>query len=550
MNNIQIIVGGAAGEGSKKAGLLIAKLFNAYGYKVFIHEDYQSVIKGGHNFSYISATEEEHNATREKVDVVLALNEDTIVRHIESIKEGGILIYDKDTITDEEKAKKDDITLMGVSLNEVVEKAEGIPLMKNTALVAFFAKVFGISFEKLESVLRKELKTEVDKNLKVAETAYSNNGEKLREVRQIEREPLPLLSGNEAVALGAVDAGLECYFAYPMTPSTSILGLLSVLEGVRTYQPESEIAVINAGIGSAYAGRRTMVGTSGGGFALMTEGVSLAAQSETPIVIAMSQRMGPATGVPTYQGQGDLLFVLNSGHGDMMRFVVAPGDAEEAYFWGGKALNVAWKYQLPVVVLLDKELSENRYELALDERVKKEEGFLAEDKENYMRYSGDDISPLCFPGDEGVVVKGTGYEHNKQGIATEDAKEIVAMQNKRIKKHNKLTEEVEEMGGVKCYQEGRVGIIFWGSTKGVAIEATKNLDVKLIQPIILQPFPKKSFIKELEGVEKIICVETNSTGQLSSVLREQGVVVDDVILKYDGRPFTVEELEGEIIKRL
>lgn len=546
---MQIIIGGAAGEGSKKAGLLIAKLFNAYGYKVFIHEDYQSVIKGGHNFSYISATEEEHNAIREKVDVVLALNEDTVLRHIAIIKEGGVLIYDNDVVQIE-KIEREDIEKIGVSLNDIVKKVEGIPLMKNTALVSFFASVFGIDYSALEGVLRKEIRTEVEKNIEVAGVAYQENKPQLSKVNRIEREALPLLSGNEAVALGSIDAGLECYFAYPMTPSTSILVLLADTKGIKTFQPESEIAVINAGIGSAYAGRRTMVGTSGGGFALMTEGVSLAAQSETPIVIAMSQRMGPATGVPTYQGQGDLLFTLNIGHGDMMRFVVAPGDATEAYFWSGTTLNIAWEYQLPAIILLDKELSENRYELELKEKIIKKEVILSEKKEDYMRYDGGDVSPLSYPGEERVVVKGTGYEHTAKGIATENAKEIKEMQEKRIRKHNKLRKEVEEMNGINCYKEGDVAVVFWGSTKGVALEATRDINVKLIQPIILQPFPIESFKKLIEGVKKIICVETNSTGQLASVLKGQGVTVDDVILKYDGRPFAVEELAEEIKKRL
>ncbi len=549
MNNMQIIIGGAAGEGSKKAGLLIAKLLNSYGYKVFIHEDYQSVIKGGHNFSYISATKEEHNAIREKVDVVLALNEDTISRHINSIKEMGVLIYDGDLVK-REIAEREDVQKIGAPLDAIVREAEGISLMKNTALVSFFAKTFGIEFDKLEAVLRKEIRVEEEKNIKVASVAYYNNGKEIEKIEKIEREPLPLLSGNEAVALGAIAAGLECYFAYPMTPSTSILGLLSTIDGVKTFQPESEIAVINAAVGSAYAGRRTMVGTSGGGYALMTEGISLAAQSETPVVVAMSQRMGPATGVPTYQGQGDLLFTLNSGHGDMMRFVVAPGDSEEAYFWAGKTLNIAWKYQLPAIILLDKELSENRYELEIKEKIEREEELLSEKGQEYMRYEGEDISPLSFPGKDGVVVKGTGYEHTEKGIATEEKEEIIKMQDKRIRKQNKLKKEVEEMSGVKRYKEGDVAIVFWGSTKGVAIESTRDMNVRLVQPIIIQPFPIESFKKEIEGVKKIICVETNSTGQLTSVLKGEGIIVNDVILKYDGRPFTVEELKEEIQKRL
>ncbi len=548
MDNVQIVVAGAAGEGSKKAGLLIAKLFNSYGFKVFIREDYQSVIQGGHNFSYISATQEEHNAMREGINFVLALNKEAVVKHIPKLYQGGILIYDQDATQEMDQQELEGVEVIPLSLNNIVKEAEGIPLMKNTALVASFAKIMGMSLEKLKTVLEREIKKETEKNLQVAEIAYYKADQK-KEIKEVDRLPQPLLSGNEALAVGAVEAGLECYFAYPMTPSTTILGFLSNLEGVRTFQPENEIAVINAGIGSAYAGRRTMVGTSGGGFALMTEGISLSAQAEVPIVIALSQRMGPASGVPTYQGQGDLLFALSSGHGDMVRLVVAPGDSDEAYYWGGEALNLSWEYQVPAIVMLDKELSENRYELNVVNPVTKREGVMADNKEDYLRYAGEDISPMAFPGEEGVVVKGTSYEHTPKGVATEDEEEIEKMQNKRLLKHEKLRKAVEEMTAIKTYQEGKVAVIFWGSTKGVVIEATKNLPVKLIQPLVFQPFPSEQMKKALEGVEKVITVETNATGQMGQVLKGEGVKIDEEILKYNGRPFTVEEL-SEKIKRL
>jgi 2-oxoglutarate/2-oxoacid ferredoxin oxidoreductase subunit alpha len=540
---MQIIIGGAAGEGSKKAGLLIAKLFNSYGYRVFIHEDYESVIKGGHNFSQISVSREEKNAISEKVDYLLALNADTILRHKEKLHDASVLIYDSNLIGDIEREKK-----IPVPLNDIVNEGEGIALMKNTALVSAFSKIVGMDFQKVEEVLRKELPVETEKNIKIARIAF-DRVEEVEKTEEIESSLLPLLSGNTAVALGAVAAGLENYFAYPMTPSTSILQYLCNLEGVRTFQPESEISTVNAALGSAYTGRRTMIGTSGGGFALMTEGVSMSAQSETPLVVAMSQRMGPATGVPTYEAQGDLLFVLNAGHGDMMRFVVAPGDVDEAYYLAGKAMNVSWKYQMPSIVLLDKELSENTYNFKNEYQVKKEDFVRAEDSSDYNRYDGEDISPLLFPGGEGVV-KATGYEHDKKGIATEKTEEIKEMHDKRLRKYKKLEEELENMDVVKTYKEGSVAVVFWGSTKGTVLEATKDLNVKLIQILVVQPFLEEKIKKEFEGVEKVICVELNATSQMAKVLRGHGIRVDVNINKYDGRPFTVEELKREIEKNL
>ncbi len=547
LKEAQIIVGGAAGEGSKKAGLLIGKLFNAYGFRVFIHEDYESVIKGGHNFSQISVSREKKEAIEEKIDFLLALNKGAVLKHKEKVKEGGVIIYDKD-VDCEDVNVVEGVDMVEVPLKEIVERAEGIPLMKNTALVSAFCKIMGMSFDKVGFVLGKELPVETEKNLEVARIAYEEMESK-REIKETGNEPLPLFSGNEVVGLGAIYAGLECYYAYPMTPSTGVLMFLSKIEGVKTFQPESEIGVINAALGSAYAGRRTMIGTSGGGFALMTEGISFSAQSEIPLVTVLSQRMGPATGVPTYQAQGDLLFALNSGHGDMMRFVVAPGDVSETYELSGKAMNIAWKYQLPSIILLDKELAENTYTLDRELDVLKEDCVMADDSHDYKRYAGEDISPMLFPGGE-AVVKTTGYEHNEKGVAVEDAQSIKEMHDKRMRKYEKLKKEVEEMDSVRVEGEGDVCIVFWGSTKGAAKEATKEMNVKLVQPLVFQPLPEEKLKKEILGSKKIISVETNATGQMTSVLKSAGIEVHETILKYDGRPFTVEELKREIEKRI
>ncbi len=543
MSETQIIIAGAAGEGSKKAGLLIAKLFNAYGFRVFIHEDYESVIKGGHNFSQISVSKKESDAIKEKIDFLLALNKEAISKHKEKLKKGGVLMYDSDVIKNN-FSEEEKVEIAGIPLGKIVEKAEGIPIMKNTGLVAAFSRAVGMEWKKVREVLEKELPIATEKNLKVAEIAF-RSFRRIKEIKETGEEPAPLLSGNQAAALGAINAGLENYFAYPMTPSTGILQFLSQIEGVRTFQPENEIATVNMALGSAYAGKRTMVGTSGGGFALMTEGVSFSAQSEIPLVISLSQRAGPATGVPTYQGQGDLLFALNAGHGDMTRFVVAPGDVNETYYFSGKALNMAWKYQLPAIVLLDKELSENTYSFDKSFRKEKEEAIQGEMNGGYNRYDREDISPLAFPGG-GAVVKATGYEHDKKGVATEDAEAVKKMQEKRMRKYEKLKEEVEDMESVNVQGEGPMAVVFWGSTKGVALRAVKDLDVRLVQPIILQPFPEKKMKKALSGVKKIIVAETNATGQLSRVLKEYGIKVSERILKYDGRPFSVEELRKRI----
>ena len=540
-----IIIGGAAGQGSRKAGLIIAKLFNNLGYNVFISEDYQSLIKGGHNFSVVRISESQHFSTREKADFLLALDANTIEQHEKSLEEKGCVVFNKDKIKREKG--------VGIASDTITKELGGLPIMSNTALIAGFSKAMGIEWKVLEDALRKELNKGIEKNLEIAKRAYEETKSVLT-LEKIKANPDPLLTGNEAIALGAVKAGLDIYYAYPMTPATSILHYLAEHEkdfNIITSQLENEIAVINSAIGSAFAGKRSMVGTSGGGFALMTEGISLAAMAETPVLIVNSQRSGPATGVPTYSSQADLLFTLNSGHGDFVRFIAAPGDANESCYWAGKLLNLAWKYQTPAILLVDKELSESTFEF--DEKVlkeiKKEKASLWSGKGEYMRYadSKSGISPMAFPGDK-AVIKGTSYEHDEKGLSVEDSETIILMQEKRLRKFEEMRKEVDSLEAVKVYgnKKSKKAIIAWGSTKGVALEVATNLGLKFIQPLVLQPFPKKQFEKALKGVDKLILVECSASGQMAKLLNCNGIKVDKEILKYDMRPFTVEELEKKL----
>jgi 2-oxoglutarate/2-oxoacid ferredoxin oxidoreductase subunit alpha len=323
-----ILIGGEAGQGSMMAGQIIAKLFSELGYNIFIYNDYQSLIRGGHNFSQIRASKEKILTHREKSDFILALDKNTFEKHKGNLNKGGIIIYDSGSFSLKDKKA------IGISLNKIVSGLGGIPIMNNVALVGGFAKIIGIEWGTVRKVLSRKFKKYQEINLKVAKVAY-NQTENLIKVRKLSEKSQPLLTGNEALALGTVKAGLSLYIAYPMTPSTGILHYLVNHQkdlGISVSHLENELGVINAAVGSAYTGARTMVGSSGGGFALMTEALSLAVQNETPLVIVESQRMAPGSGVPTYTAQSDLLFALSAGHGDIVKFVIAPGDAEEACF--------------------------------------------------------------------------------------------------------------------------------------------------------------------------------------------------------------------------
>jgi len=478
----------------------------------------------------------------------LALDEIAIKKHQTDLDKKGIIVYNSDqTSLDNQKA-------VGITAKKIVEGAEGLPIMENVALIAAFAKIIGIDWKTLEKLLKKEFKKLQELNLRIARKAFGDT-KNLIKIKKLDRKPLPLLTGNEALSLGAVKAGLNLYIAYPMTPATGILHYLSKHKkefNIVVAQLENEVGIVNAALGAAYTGTKTMVGTSGGGFALMTEGLSLAAQSEIPLVIVESQRMAPATGVPTYTGQGDLLFTLNAGHGDILRFVIAPGDAQEACFWAGKILNLSWKYQTPSILLIDKEISESTF--SFDEnilnKIKNEKPLFWDKKGKYLRYkkTKNGISPLTFPGTKKAIVKANSYEHDEFGITVEDEKGVEEMQNKRLRKFREMRKEVERLEAVKVYGEKKAqkAIIAWGSTKGPAKEVAEAVGIKMIQPIILEPFPEKQLKKALSGVRELISIETNALGQLGKVLKTWGIKVDNEILKYNARPFLPEEIEGKL----
>jgi 2-oxoglutarate ferredoxin oxidoreductase subunit alpha len=543
--DFSILIGGEAGQGTRLAGNLIANLFNKLGYFVYVYEDYQSLIRGGHNFSEIVISERKKESREKEIDILIAFDKKTLTFHQKRLKKGGILIFNANRV----ESKKG----VGIFGEKIIKEEGGIPQMINTVFISALTKILGIPFGILEEVLKEKIKKGIELNLKIAQRVYKETQNQIQ-IKKIKTPPNNiLLTGNEATALGLARAGLNFYFGYPMTPATSIMNFLAAQEnlGVKVIQPENEISVINMALGVAFAGKRSAVGSSGGGFALMVEALSLAAQSETPILIVESQRAGPSTGMPTYNLQGDLLFVLNAGHGDIPRFVIAPGDAQECALYSALALNLAWKYQTPAILLLDKDLSENTFSVdkKIFEKIKIENPVLWDGKKEYKRYkiTKNGISPLAFPGQKRAVVKFNSYEHDEFGITLE-SEEVKKMQEKRLRKYEAMKREVEKLPAIKIYgrENSKIALVSFGISKGAAVKAAENLKIKLVQPIIIEPFPQKQMEKALRGVRKIFTVELNSTGQLAKVLNQNGIRVDGKILKYNGRPFFAKEIEEKL----
>ncbi|HVP57167.1 MAG TPA: 2-oxoacid:acceptor oxidoreductase subunit alpha [bacterium] len=550
MAEYSVLVGGQAGDGIRQVGSLIAHLFSSLGYRIYFWDDYPSLIRGGHNFSIIRASDRKIGAYTETVDVLVALNQTVVEKHASKLKPDGLLVFDSDAV----KANG-----LGLPLASLVKQAGGKPIMRNVAALGAIARTLGLEWPTVRALVQAEVAKQTDLNLKIAEAAYNQAGAPRLRVEPLASQPLPLIGGNEAIALGAVRAGLKLYIAYPMTPSSNLLHFLAQNDqelGIVAYHPENEIAAVITAIGGAYAGTRTMVGTSGGGFALMVEGLSLAAASESPVVFVVGQRPGPSTGLPTYTCQSDLFFILNAGHGEFVRFVVAPGDPDEAFLLTGLAMNTAWKYQIPAFVISDKNLSEGSFSFeARGDEVTRQEPLAWGGKGNYRRYERtvDGVSPLAFPGRQGAIVKANSYEHDEYGITTEEAEKTVEMQDKRLGKRRYLVEEVERLKSVKVYGDATAAtaLVTWGSTKGACVEVAEDLGLRVIQPLVLDPLPSGQLGAALAGVKRLISVENNATGCLARLLACHGVVANDKILKYDGRPFAVDDLRkrlGEVLR--
>lgn len=543
MKDISILIGGRAGDGINSAGAVVAWLFSRLGYYVFVSTDYPSLIRGGHNFTMVRAADHPVGAYNDRFDYLVALNQETLDLRAPHCPD-CIIVANADQVKKPGSGQT-------VSLNEIVRAEAAPPVTGNSAMIGAFAKAAGIPWQTLEEVFTAHMPKAADENLRVARRAYGA----VKTVRPVSvpgNAPLSLVTGNEAIGLGLASGGLDSYIAYPMTPSSTLLHYLAGNAerlGISVFHPESEIAVILAGIGSAVAGKKTAVGTSGGGFCLMTEGLSFAGMAEVPLALVVSQRTGPSTGLPTYTGQADLRFVLHAGQGEFPRLVVAPADAGEAYVWSDAALRLAWKYQIQSIVLSDKSLSESTYsvrysDLALFQipELERREVSLP-----YMRYldTPSGISPPAFPGDAGTVVKTNSYAHDEEGITTEDAALVARMADKRKRKENALREELAHLPCVSTggNRDAPVALLCWGSVGNACSEVAAELGLRVIRPLVLSPFPDRQFADACTGLERMIAVEENATGQLVSLIKEHGGKVDNMILKYDGRPFTPEELK-------
>jgi 2-oxoglutarate ferredoxin oxidoreductase subunit alpha len=572
-----IKIGGEAGQGIQTIGDTLGHVFARSGHHVFTNQDYESRIRGGHNFYQIRLSDRPVIAPKEIMDIIVALDQESIRLHERELTSRGRIIYDSETL----KEKHDKPAFLDIPFVKLALEHGGDRIMANTVATGAVLGMLGMDLEILmgliADIFRKKGDTVILANKNAAMAGYDHAIKGCLTCNfsvgiDDKARALMLVGGSEAIALGAMASGVKFYAAYPMTPSTGIMNYLASKEieyGIVVEQAEDEIAAINMALGASFAGARAMTGTSGGGFALMVEGVSLAAMTETPVVIALGQRPGPATGLPTRTEQGELHMALHAGHGEFPRFIFAPGSPEQAFFLTNKAFDLAEKYQVPAFILFDTYLSDSQwsyqgFDLArlrnTDYRLRGE-AFqkLAGYKRHALTQSG--ISPLAVPGDAKHLVVTDSDEHNEDGHLIEDADTRIKMVVKRF--YKKFPQMQQEVAPPFLYGDHKPDIVItgWGSLYGLMREAVDVLStsygIAMLHFSEIYPFPETKqfdYLGLLKRAKLTICIEQNATSQFARLMRtETGHEFGALINKFDGRPFTVESLVKELqvkIKRL
>ncbi len=571
MIDFSLLVGGEAGFGIMTTGAFFSRIATRLGFHIFDYVEYPSLIRGGHNAYIVHVSEEEIRCLKSTIDFLVCLNKDTFTIHKHKLTSKSYVMYDP-----EEFAIEGDYVKIPVPFKKVLTELKGQTIMKNMIALGAILAILGTDLTTLNTLLEKQFGKKGEEvvffNQQFADKGYQHIKNQFASsivsyLPPKKSEEKLVLSGNEAFALGAVIADCRFYSAYPMTPSSSVLTSLAGWQdktGMIVRHAEDEISVINTALGASFAGVRSAVGTSGGGFALMVESISFAGVAEIPVVIFLAQRPGPATGMPTWTEQGDLLFAVHAGHGEFQKIVLSAGDVDEMMEIAVKAFDLADVYQLPVIVMSEMLLSESHTSLAKsfvenliknysvkrgktitqDERLKMKD-------EKYLRYkiTNDGISPRLIPGVKGSFYQANSYEHIEDGHTTEDAFSRIQQVDKRARKWQ--TYLTKDFQGPKVYgdiEKANTVLISWGANKGAILAAQKTLtvqskDVAYLHFTHLYPLNSEKLKQLFMNNKRYILVENNYDGQFGRLLRmETGIEIKERLLRYDGRQITPEQI--------
>ncbi len=553
-SSIVILVGGEAGQGLVTVGQLMAKALVRAGYEVCVTQDYLSRIRGGHNTFAIRVGLDAFHAPCEKVDILVALDAQTVGLHRAQLTPGAIVLADEAFDLGGADAG---LNVLRVPFRSLAAKPSLDNIVALGVLGSALCKDITLLEDQLRGMFAKKGPEVLDQNLAALRAAYDWTRAQRMDfacMPPAPENPGPrlMLTGNEAVALGALAAGCNFCSFYPMTPGSSVALTLAdkaKIAGTVVEQAEDEIAAANMAVGAVCAGARAIVPTSGGGFALMVEAVSLAGMLETPLVFLVAMRPGPATGLPTRTEQADLNLVLYAGHGEFPRAVFAPGTVEECFHLTHRAFEMAEKYQSPVFVLTDQFLADsfqNVEPFDLSELPEITGPLLEpENPKEYKRYAitEDGVSPRAIPGFSTALVVSDSDEHTEDGKLTEDLDVRVKMVTKRLAKGLGLAEDAVPPGYYGP-EGAELLLVCWGSTLCAALEARERLEEQGRSAAVLHfgqvwPLNEAQFLPQLEAAGRVVCVEGNATGQLARLIRQEtGYRIDDLVLRFDGLPIT------------
>jgi 2-oxoglutarate ferredoxin oxidoreductase subunit alpha len=557
VNDLNLMVAGPQGSGINFTSDTFAKVMTREGYYVFTNAELFSTIKGEHSYFRVRVSKDVIRSYSERVDILIPLDARSVILHKRELSPEGAIISEEN-LDDPRHAALPYRDILQTVATKFGKNLSELNVMKNTIALAAATKMIGLGGEKLKKVISENFASKpqiAQLNNAVVDEVYS----KFSSNKKFDMEPTKyykrmLINCTQAVGMGKVEAGMKFQSYYPITPASDESNYLESIMGEYDFvveQTEDEISAINMAIAASNTGLRSATSTSGPGFSLMVESLSYAGMTETPVVVFYYQRAGPSTGMPTRHEQGDLRFALSAGHGEFPRVVIAPGDNTESFYDTIESFNIAEKYQLPVIVLLDKAMAMSnmtveQFDLA---KVRIDRGkLILKETSNYLRYklTDDGISPRSVPGVKGGLVMIAGDEHDEDGhIFTEDADNRIKMMNKRMKKMGAVLKNTPEEMKVKFYgeQKNKKVVVSWGSTKGPildALELVKN--TSFLQVRMMEPFPVEEVTKYLKG-KTIIDVEQNYSGQLADLIREKtGLVADSRIVKFNGRPIAYEEL--------
>ncbi len=551
--DLNVMIAGAAGEGVQTIGEVFARSLLRLGYSTFTTQEYESRIRGGHSSYSVRITETPHNAPREDADVLLALNRSALGHYRALLGTTGLLLAEEGDRPEEAHG------VLTLPFARTAAERFGAKRYANSVAAGALIAAVGGSIAHLEALLRETFAGKggdvAEANAGAAEAGHALASERLGNAlppRLHERQATyTLLSANDAIPLAAAYAGCRFIAAYPMSPSTEIITTLARDEGLGAFaeQAEDEISAVNMAVGASFAGARAMTATSGGGFCLMVEALSLSGMTETPLVVVLAQRPGPSTGLPTRTAQGDLLFAIHAGHGEFPKAVLAPSDPQDAFDKTVRAFRLADQYQIPVVLMTDQFLADSHFSIESFRLPPREPAPLLADPATILEYrryrlTPDGISPRLYPGQSDHLVILDSDEHDEDGHITEDlATARPAMVEKRRAKLESLRREVAPPEEIDI-QGAETVLVSWGSTRGAVLEAVQaerasGARVGMIHFTELWPLPPYGFPNA-----KLVVVEGNATGQLAWLLRAgYGVAASGAIQRADGLPITADDVK-------